>query len=39
LQELREGMYLQIVSLGGSETGDEYDYVVSRQDDRVGRYR
>jgi hypothetical protein len=39
LQELREGMCLQIVSLGGSETGDEMDYIVSRQDDRIGTYR
>jgi hypothetical protein len=39
LQELREGMCLQVVSLGGSETGDEQDYVVSRQGDRAGTYR
>jgi len=39
LQELREGMCLQVVSLGGNETGDELDYIVSRQDDRVGTYR
>jgi hypothetical protein len=39
LQELREGMCLQVVSLGGSESGDEYDYVVFRLGDRAGTYR
>ncbi|SRR6266851_2055511 len=39
LQELREGMCLQVVSLGGSESGDEYDYVESRLGDRAGAYR
>ena len=39
LQELREGMCLQVVSLGGSETPDEHDYVLFRQGDRTGAYR
>jgi hypothetical protein len=39
LQELREGMCLQVVSLGGSETGDEQEFVVSRRGNRVGTYR
>lgn len=39
LQELREGICLQVVSLGGSEAGDEQDYVGFRQGNRAGTYR
>jgi len=39
LQELREGMCLQVMSLGGSEAGDEQDQIVFGQRDRAGTYR
>jgi len=39
LQELREGMRLQVVSLGGSEAGEEHDHVVFGRRDRTGTYR
>jgi hypothetical protein len=39
LQELREGMCLQVVSLGGNEAGDELDSVMWRHAGRAGAYR
>lgn len=38
LQELREGMRLQVVSLGGSDSGEEQEFVTSQQQDRAGAY-
>jgi hypothetical protein len=38
LQEMREGMCVQVVSLGGTESSDEHDLAMSRKGDRIGSY-